>query len=314
MNITISRTVMGILSGLFLFINNPALAQQHEISLMPAPSIGFTQSALVGKQLINSAQYSSNRVKRNTKKKMSALKDTTRVRFQVKLKRGLGIANSDIKWTVRPVNRKGTKHKRGRETTLRLKPGRYRVTLKIGEFNKNQTITVKRSRNTVQTIPFSAKIGIVKASFNSVNVSSPDVKWSITNSKGKVISRSSGKYLNKVVGSGTYRVTARYKGKQKGRNVIVKNGQVGKTSINIPTGSIRFRAYKGKGNRQPLMQKASWSVFDAKGKRVSSSKRNSFRLTLFPGSYSVVIKTGAVKKKKTFNIRSGRNSEVVMHL
>ncbi|CAA6822324.1 MAG: Unknown protein [uncultured Thiotrichaceae bacterium] len=311
MNNGISTTIVSVLGGIALLISNASLALQSKATSTVATQAEQVQA--MNKQRVDSAPYSSNRVKRNSKK-MSVLKDRTRVRFKVKFKRGLGIANSDVKWSVRPVSGKGTQLKRGREATMRLKPGKYVVSLRIGDFKKTQNVTVKRSRNSVQTIPVSAKIGIVKASSNFANVASSDVKWTITNSKGTVVSRTSGKDLKRIVQAGSYKVAATYKGNKKGRNVTVANGRVGKTTIHMPTGSVKFRAFKGNGTKQPLMEKAAWTIYDARGKSVSASSKNNFRVTLFPGKYSVVVKTRGKKQKKTFNIQSGRNSDVVLHL
>lgn len=309
MNNGISKTILGVVTGFALLISNSSTALQSPATPSPLSQHQHT----LDRHLVDSAPYSSNRVKRNSKK-MSVLKNRTRVRFKVKFKRGLGIANSDVRWSVRPVSGKGTQLKRGREATMRLKPGKYVVSLRIGDFRKSQRVTVKRSRNSVQTIPISAKIGIVKASSNFANVSNSDVKWTVTNTKGKVISRGSGKHLKKIVGAGSYKVHATYKGKRKGRNVTVGNGRVGKTSIQMPTGSVKLRAFKGQGRKQPLMQKATWTIYDARGKRVSRSTKNNFRTTLFPGKYSVTIKTRGKQKKRSFTVRSGRTSDVVINL
>lgn len=306
MNNGISKTIVSVVGSITFLLANSSLALTTSIV-----SLGNSQS--IERQLVNSAPYSSNRVKRNSKK-MSVLKDRTRVRLKVKFNRGLGIANSDVKWTVRPVDGKGTQLKRGREATIRLKPGKYVVSLKIGDYSKTQTVTVKRSRNSVQTIPVTAKLGIVKASSNFKNVSSSDVKWTVKTSNGKIISKGAGSNLKKIVPAGNYNVVANYNGNAKGRNVTVSNGGIGKTTIEMPTGTVKFQAFKGKGKKEPLMEKATWMVYDSNGKVVASSKKNNFRVTLFQGSYSVVVKVLNNKTKRSFNVRAGRNADVFIHM
>ncbi len=257
--------------------------------------------------------YSSNRLKSSSRKKFTQ-RNISKVRLKSKFPRKLGISNYEVLWRIKDLKRKNVRRHRGKVTTLQLAPGRYQVTLQIGKYKQKKTITVRKSRNSIQTFSMPIKAGLLKVTTGSSKGALGNTKIYVRNSRGRVVASSRGRSIKQLLRSGKYTVEVRYGNKSRGRNVVhIRNGAVKVTKVKLPvSGKIRLRAYeKGK---QPLMKSSSWVIYNSAGKVVYRTKKHTIRKSLFPGSYTAKLTVAGKTKTKKFKVSSGQNKTITLYL
>ncbi len=259
--------------------------------------------------------YSSNRLKGNTRLKFTP-RNSNKVRLISRFPRKLGIANYDVKWTIKSLSGRKTEYTRGKVSTSTLPPGKYRVSLRIGKYTQHKIIRVRKNRNNIQSFSIPVKAGLLKVYTGTQSkTNNKSTRIYVKNRSGKVILSSKGRSIKSLLPPGKYTVEVAYGSKHHNRNVVtVRNGAIKETTVKMPRLSkVWLRAFeKGK---QPLMTKhSSWIVYDASGRVVSKARTRTHRLSLLPGSYTAQLSVSGKKLEKKFSVASGRNRTISIHL
>lgn len=294
------------MTGLLISLSAPA-----QSTAFSNPLLNHNQSS---PEKIVAGSYSSNRLKGSSRRKFTP-RNRNKIRLESKIPRNLGVANYSVRWSVKSLKGRNKKHKaRGKIASMSLSPGKYRLTMQIGNYKEQKVIHVSRSRNKVQSFNMPIKAGLLKVTTGSSKASLGNAVIKVTDHRGKVVATSKGKPLKRLLKSGTYTVTYHYGSKQKGRNKVrITNGSVNVTKIKMPvSGKVRISAYE-KGN-QPLMKSTSWVITDSSGKVVKRTKRHNIRMSLYPGTYTAHLTVAGKKKSKKFRIKSGQKSNVKIRL
>ena len=276
-------------------------------------SLVFEASQVVVPQKMRGA-YSSNRLKGSSRKKFTQ-RNISKVRLRSKFPRKLGIANYDVLWKVKDLKKRSTRLHRGKVATLHLSPGKYQVTMRIGNYQEKKIIRIRKNRNTVQSFSMKVKAGLLKVASGTSKGAMGNAKIYVRDSRGKVVASSKGRAIKQLLKSGRYTIQVAFSNKSKGRNMVVhvRNGAVKEANLKLPaSGKIRLRAFeKGK---QPLMKSSSWVIYDASGKAVYKTRKHTIRKNLFPGSYTAKLTVAGKTKTKRFKVSSGQNKTVSLYL
>ncbi len=283
----------------------------------PAQSTAFSRplSSHNSPEKTVAGPYSSNRLKGSSRRKFTP-RNRNKIRLESKIPRNLGVANYSVVWNVKSLKGRNKRHKaRGKLASMSLSPGKYRLTMQIGNYKEQKVIHVRRSRNKVQSFNMPIRAGLLKVTTSS-KASLGNAVIKVTDHRGKVVATSKGKPLKRLLKSGTYTVTYRYGNERSGRNekVRITSGSVKVTKIKMPVSSkVRISAYV-KGN-QPLMKKStSWVITDSRGNVVKRTKKNNIRMSLYPGTYTAHLTVAGKKTSKKFRVKSGQKSNVSLRL
>ena len=270
------------------------------------------KSAITPRKTMGGA-YSSNRLKGSSRKKFTQ-RNISKVRLKSSFPRKLGIANYDVLWKVKDLKKRSVRQHRGKIANIKLSPGRYQITMQIGKFKQKKIISVRKSRNTVQSFSIPVKAGLLKVAANSRSNGPGGAKIYVKDSRGKIVASSKGTPITQLLRSGKYTIEVAYNNKSRGRNVIhIRNGLVKKANVKLPSsGKVRLRAYVN--GKQPLMSSSSWIIYDKKGKTVYRTKKHTVRKSFPPGSYTAKLTAAGKTKSKKFKVSSGQNKTVVLHL
>lgn len=259
---------------------------------------------------VDNSPYAGRGIAKRQHTKKTGKRGRTRVRLSASLPSGLGIRNVDIEWKIRSEKGKSAAKMRGKSATVRLSPGVYRVTLRVGSYKKTQKVVIRKSRNNAQNIPISTRLGLLNVSSSLRNQKNArKIRWTAKNKHGVVIATGRGHKFRKLVPAGKYKVEAHYDSARRGKNITVQQGAVGRGVIKLPAGSIKISAYYN-NIREPILSATRWNIYDRRGHSVATSRKHNFRLTLFPGKYTAELKAKGKKTRHKFIVSSGRNAEV----
>lgn len=231
------------------------------------------------------------------------------VQLTARLPSDLFVTDDDVQWLIRPQGQATMpeRYLNGRSLTLALPSGAYDVSLRIGAYQVQQTVTVKQGQLAVPN--FNVAVGRLRAT--SDNLTSWDVFLLQGNAGQKIMSQTRSYQLNTLVPAGEYEVVATIGDAHQRTRVRVESGGEVAATMEVPTGRINLMATLGDN---PAMRPMAWKVFRLDGGRreVAAPMRHSASLTVPPGHYEAVATLDGKQRRREFTVMSGSDSSVVM--
>ena len=237
------------------------------------------------------------------------------MKLSAKVPAGMGLQSKDFEWIIRSKDKKISKRIKGKSISPLLPAGEYRVRLIVGSTIINKIVPLK-PKGASKT--FSIQSGRLKASVSFSGGSSVKANWSVykLDSKGrrgeKVYKSMATKSVRQTFAPGEYEVVAAVGRVVKKKKIKIASGRTKTATIRLSGSKVRLLATKG-DNKSPLMKKTTWIIKNvATDKTVLTKNRHSASITLPPGRYIASATSEGITKKKSFVVKLGKSSKVLM--
>ncbi|QTR50810.1 hypothetical protein [Candidatus Thiothrix anitrata] len=230
--------------------------------------------------------------------------------LNVSLPSGLALTDTEIAWDIHASGNAVNTRLYGQKLGFTLPNGQYQITLTIGAYRENTSVSVQQGKLAVTT--FNPRIGRLQGESGLL------AAWEVFAVKAgippeKILSHERVTRFQAIVPEGEYDVLAHIGDAQQLVRVRVGNGASALTRMDIPTGRVNLLATLG---NTPAMRPMSWKVFRLDGqsgrREVASPERHSASLVVPPGHYEAVATLNGKQRSRAFTVSKGTLNSIVL--